>query len=60
MFSRKLKPIFVDNKYLVRLGPQRDGGYVIEEVIYGFKDQTKLYTKEDVKQTISVMLESYV
>ena len=33
MFSRKLKPIFVDNKYLLRLGPQRDGGYVIDKRI---------------------------
>ena len=33
MFSRKLKPIFVDNKYLVRLGPQRDGGYIIDKRI---------------------------
>ena len=33
MFSRKLKPIFVNNKYLIRLGPQRDGGYVIDKRI---------------------------
>ncbi len=33
MFSRKLKPIFVNNKYLTRLGPQRDGGYVIDKRI---------------------------
>ena len=33
MFSRKLKPIFVQNKYLVRLGPQRDGGYIIDKRI---------------------------
>ena len=33
MFSRKLKPIFVNNKYLTRLGPQRDGGYIIDKRI---------------------------
>ena len=39
MFSRKLKPIFVDNKYLVRLGPQRDGGYMTQLEAAG-KDET--------------------
>lgn len=33
MFSRKLKPIFVNNKYLIRLGPQRDGGYIVDKRI---------------------------
>ena len=39
MFSRKLKPIFVKNKYLLRLGPQRDGGYVIDRRIINKIDQ---------------------
>ena len=31
MFSRILKPIFIDNKNLIRLGPNRDGGYIIDK-----------------------------
>ena len=33
MFSKKLKPIFVENKNLIRLGPNRDGGYIIDKRI---------------------------
>jgi hypothetical protein len=33
MFSKKLKPIFVSKKNLIRLGPKRDGGYVIDKRI---------------------------
>ena len=42
MFSRKLKPIFVDNKYLLRLGPQRDGGYIIDKRIINIEINTKV------------------
>ena len=38
-----LKPIFVDNKYLVRLGPQRDGGYVIDKRIINKIDYNDYY-----------------
>ena len=34
MFSRKLKPIFVDNKYLVRLGPQNSNVEIINKIDY--------------------------
>lgn len=33
MFSKKLKPIFIDKKNLIRVGPKRDGGYVIDKRI---------------------------
>lgn len=33
MFSKKLKPIFTEKKNLIRLGPNRDGGYVIDKRI---------------------------
>lgn len=33
MFSKKLKPIFTSKKNLIRLGPKRDGGYVIDKRI---------------------------
>ena len=31
-FSKKLKPIFIDNSELVRLGSIDDGGYVVPKV----------------------------
>ena len=33
MFSKKIKPVFVSNKNLTRIGPKRDGGYVIDKRI---------------------------
>lgn len=33
MFSKKIKPVFVSNKNLIRIGPKRDGGYVIDKRI---------------------------
>ena len=33
MFSKKLKPIFTSKKNLIRLGPKRDGGYVVDKRI---------------------------
>ena len=35
MFSNKLKPIFTDKKNLLRLGPKRDGGYIVDKRIFG-------------------------
>ena len=35
MFSNKLKPIFTDKKNLLRLGPKRDGGYIVDKRIIG-------------------------
>ena len=34
MFSHKLKPIFTDKKNLLRLGPKRDGGYILDKRIF--------------------------
>jgi hypothetical protein len=33
MFSKKLKPIFISKKNLMRIGPKKDGGYVIDKRI---------------------------
>jgi hypothetical protein len=33
MFSKKLKPVFVENTNLIRIGPKRDGGYVLDKRI---------------------------
>jgi len=33
MFSEKLKPVFTNKKNLMRLGPKRDGGYIIDRRI---------------------------
>lgn len=33
MFSKQLKPIFTNKKNLLRLGPKRDGGYVVDKRI---------------------------
>ena len=34
MFSNKLKPIFTNKKNLQRIGPKRDGGYIIDKRIF--------------------------
>ena len=34
MFSIKLKPIFTNKKNLLRLGPKRDGGYIVDKRIF--------------------------
>lgn len=31
MFSKKLKPVFVKKSNLIRIGPKRDGGYVLDK-----------------------------
>ena len=33
MLSKKLKPIFIKKENLIRIGPKRDGGYVIDKRI---------------------------
>ena len=33
MISKKLKPIYTDRKNLIRIGPNRDGGYIIDKRI---------------------------
>ena len=33
MLSKKIKPVFIPKKNLIRLGPKRDGGYVIDKRI---------------------------
>ena len=33
MISKKLKPIHTDRKNLIRIGPNRDGGYIIDKRI---------------------------
>tara|TARA_B100001057_G_scaffold141887_1_gene141598 strand:- start:730 stop:1509 length:780 start_codon:yes stop_codon:yes gene_type:complete len=33
MFSKKLKPVFVKKSNLIRIGPKRDGGYVLDKRI---------------------------
>tara|TARA_Y100000389_G_C17403540_1_gene486749 strand:+ start:100 stop:348 length:249 start_codon:yes stop_codon:yes gene_type:complete len=34
MFSNKLKPIFTNKKNLQKLGPKRDGGYIVDKRIF--------------------------
>tara|TARA_B100001057_G_scaffold228794_1_gene229069 strand:- start:1615 stop:2394 length:780 start_codon:yes stop_codon:yes gene_type:complete len=35
MFSNKLKPVFSHKKHLIRIGPKRDGGYIVDNRIIG-------------------------
>jgi len=35
MLSKKIKPVFIPKKNLMRLDPKRDGGYVVDKRIIG-------------------------
>jgi len=35
MLSKKIKPVFIPKKNLMRLGPKRDGGYIVDKRIIG-------------------------
>ena len=35
MLSKKIKPVFITKKKLNKIGPKRDGGYVIDKRIIG-------------------------